>query len=523
MNTYKIFNGYSFVKFIILFWIFIFSTHIHSQKTNDLLQKFTNTKNDSIRIKTLLQLSDEFSLINLDSTLFYLQKAVLIEKKHPNSLLNYKLQNRIGIVYSRKKESDSASYYFKHAITIAKKANLKEGEASTLFNLGTLYLNQRKFENALYQFYKAQNYFEELNKHKKVSQILNNIGITLQSQDRFQEALDYHKTNLLYKKKHNLTSKNAIIYSNMSTNFLSLEKIDSSLFYAKLASISFKKNKDNYGLALVENKIGMVYQKQKKYKLSYKSYLNAIKLSKDVDINLTIEPLVDLANFLQNELEDNKNAKKYYLEAQKLANKIKDKYNLDRIYYGLGKLYKKDGEYKLAANYLSKRIELHDSIYTIERDQKVTDIIAKHEIKEKQQQINLLNEENNTKRQKLKIRNLMITSLFLVLISLLFFFYLLKQKSKQKLEKIENELQKYILQLNDLKNRPKINSKEFIDKYELTEREIEILDLLSKGMSYSVIGETIFISKNTVKYHLKNIYIKLDVKNRIEALNKIKP
>jgi len=56
----------------------------------------------------------------------------------------------------------------------------------------------------------------------------------------------------------------------------------------------------------------------------------------------------------------------------------------------------------------------------------------------------------------------------------------------------------------------------------LSERELEVLSLLSKGLLYKEISEMLFISPNTVKNHCKNIYKRLHVQNKIEALNKFK-
>lgn len=53
----------------------------------------------------------------------------------------------------------------------------------------------------------------------------------------------------------------------------------------------------------------------------------------------------------------------------------------------------------------------------------------------------------------------------------------------------------------------------------LSQREIEILGMLSRGISNKRIGVSLFVSENTVKYHLRNIYTKLGVKNRTEASN----
>ena len=52
----------------------------------------------------------------------------------------------------------------------------------------------------------------------------------------------------------------------------------------------------------------------------------------------------------------------------------------------------------------------------------------------------------------------------------------------------------------------------------LTARETEVLEQLAKGKSYSVIADELFIHKETVKSHIKNIYFKLQVNSKAEAL-----
>ena len=52
----------------------------------------------------------------------------------------------------------------------------------------------------------------------------------------------------------------------------------------------------------------------------------------------------------------------------------------------------------------------------------------------------------------------------------------------------------------------------------LTERECEMLVLLANGISNKGIANRLFVSENTVKFHLKNIYAKLSVTSRVQAV-----
>lgn len=54
----------------------------------------------------------------------------------------------------------------------------------------------------------------------------------------------------------------------------------------------------------------------------------------------------------------------------------------------------------------------------------------------------------------------------------------------------------------------------------LTDREISILKALAKGLSNDEIAKEFWVARQTVKFHLTNIYRKLDVRNRTEAIRK---
>lgn len=61
-----------------------------------------------------------------------------------------------------------------------------------------------------------------------------------------------------------------------------------------------------------------------------------------------------------------------------------------------------------------------------------------------------------------------------------------------------------------------------IKEHSISKRELEILNLIAEGNSNQEIAEKLFISLSTVKTHCSNLFSKLDVKRRTQAIQKAK-
>jgi NarL family two-component system response regulator LiaR len=60
------------------------------------------------------------------------------------------------------------------------------------------------------------------------------------------------------------------------------------------------------------------------------------------------------------------------------------------------------------------------------------------------------------------------------------------------------------------------------NKLGISKRELEVLQLMSDGLSNGEIAEKLFVSLNTIKSHSSNLFEKLDVKRRTQAVEKAK-
>ncbi|MNI83512.1 Transcriptional regulatory protein DegU [compost metagenome] len=66
------------------------------------------------------------------------------------------------------------------------------------------------------------------------------------------------------------------------------------------------------------------------------------------------------------------------------------------------------------------------------------------------------------------------------------------------------------------------SGKNAVNPYELTERELDILQCLSDGQRNKAIAEKLHLSEGTIRNYISTIYLKLQVNDRDEAIAKAK-
>jgi DNA-binding CsgD family transcriptional regulator len=94
--------------------------------------------------------------------------------------------------------------------------------------------------------------------------------------------------------------------------------------------------------------------------------------------------------------------------------------------------------------------------------------------------------------------------------------------SKPKVETVVVEKEVYITRNENLPDQQTgfILNTSLISQLELSRRELEILNLMAHGHSNGEIAAKLFVSLSTVKSHNQNLFVKLDVKRRTQAIEK---
>src|SRR5258705_11909009 len=96
--------------------------------------------------------------------------------------------------------------------------------------------------------------------------------------------------------------------------------------------------------------------------------------------------------------------------------------------------------------------------------------------------------------------------------------------SKPKIETVVVEKEVYVNRNENLPDRQAgfVLDTSLVSQLELSKRELEILSLLAQGHSNQEIAAKLFVSLSTVKTHNQNLFEKLDVKRRTQAVEKAK-
>lgn len=111
--------------------------------------------------------------------------------------------------------------------------------------------------------------------------------------------------------------------------------------------------------------------------------------------------------------------------------------------------------------------------------------------------------------------------IYIAIIALIFTalgIWLSKKLTKPKTVVIEKEIVKEIV----IDTTEFIQDKKTIENLNISKRELEVLDLMSKGMSNQEIADALFVSIPTIKTHSSKLFEKLEVSRRTQAVEKAK-
>lgn len=158
---------------------------------------------------------------------------------------------------------------------------------------------------------------------------------------------------------------------------------------------------------------------------------------------------------------------------------------------------------------------------------KVSEQRTKYNAANRSGQLNILEKNLLQQRKDLEIAQqkkikYLYAFVMVLLCILLFVFFKLFNRHKHRRLAVEQENKQILARIAKyMKQETQAMTENSLAALNLSDRQLEIINLVCQGKTNKEIGVTLFISENTVKYHLKIIYDVVDVNSR-DALKKIK-
>jgi len=429
----------------------------------------------------------------------YHKRALNFLENTQNTLLRIANLNNLAVSLRKLNLESEAMKYYMEALQLAQQAKDIKNEAIVFHGIGNVYTNLEEYEKANEFFYKALKYEKERN---------NNMGI------------EYN-------------------YANLAESYTFLKKFDTAKLYLD-SMMTLAKSLYGKNLGIEYNLFAKYYFYKGDYRKAAEYYRKSVELVREKNILRYVSNGLIMWGKSLLHLNRNKEAVRKIKEGLDIALKIRSKENIALGYDALTDYYASINRYKKALEYQKTKQQYRDSIINVRSRQIINALEILHETHEKDNKIKQLAQEKALAKQRLRRNYMMFGTGGVISLAIIFLLLVIVKQKKEKsdllLEQKNKEIQYYIEQLNLVKENTVATSKKAKKKkvdlnekfcydlskmYDLTKREGEILQLICQGKSNEDIAEELFISKNTVKSHIRHLYEKLDVKNRHDVIRKI--
>lgn len=430
----------------------------------------------------------------------------------------------IGMLFYQKSLYSYAELYFQKSYNEHLKTGNNKEIARSMSNIAVMRELSGDYKGAISKYFEVLDLMKASEDEEGMGMVLNNIGLTYEEMGQHVKALEYLQQAIVIKTKLNDIKGLASTYNNLGVIYEELAPYsDSALFYYNKAYRFYDSLNMTMEYAQVQNNIALIYLKHGDYEKAHVLANNAFNLFDSIQSKRGLALSSRNIATIYIELGNTNDALTYLNKSLELSNQIQDvEIRLD-LYRLLQKLYIIKGDTENAIHYFNKYNSFKDSLINVQVQQSIAESEINHKVNEHRFEIEQLNLQNLLYKRKIKIRQILISLLVIILFSLTAILYMAINNFRMKEKQMRLEVQNYIEAIRKIQQSKNadIYNLPNLEEFGLTEQEEKVLILISQGKTNPQIADELFISVNTVKFHVKNIYLKLDVKNRVQAINLI--
>lgn len=415
-------------------------------------------------------------------------------------------------------------------------------------NLGKTYMNTGQYELAASNFLKALKIMEASKDLQGQAYYLNNLGALYDLQHNYDRAIGFYSKSLAIKSQLKDQKGVAATHTNLGISYYNLGNYQKAIASYEIAIRTYREFGTEAKLARSLSNLGKVYLELKDLPKARKVLIEAYQMKVNISDAQLISSLTN--NLASYYISSGKldSALMYNQQGLDLATSTGSLKEMRDSYINRAEIYAAQKEFAEAYATLLIGMRYNDSLVNEANIYAVADIEGKYNYEKNTRIIKEKELENVRSQKEIQEQKSMIYYLILGVSVLLLTAALLVVRFRQKKRKAElllgqNKLihkQKFELEAinsrlsNELDQlQVSVEEKERLlnevfnsakkielppELLALSKREMEVLGYLALGRSDEEIAQSLFLSKSTVKTHLRRIYSKLLVKSRSEAL-----
>ena len=524
-------------NFILTFLFIAFNLTVFGNNKSDSLMTVAKDLNQSTknRLSAYSDLVYHFEVSDPEKAIELGKKGLLlsVDDSLKNDLAY--LYVNIAFVYKTAQEYELAIPYFQKAADVYNEAGNIKNAAVQLRNIGVLHRKLGNYEESIkFQLISLEK-FEEIDDFKGQINVLMNIGNIYIFQKQTGLALPYYKKayEMANRKGDSLLIADAT--NSYAVGFDHNNNKDTALYYYLIAIEEYLDLKQWVKKAKSEHNVALIYLGKEDYDKAEKMLLSSLEIFKQLPSNMNIEKATIQMGLARVYDHTNRNelAIENFKESLAVFRARGAKTEEKSVLEYLSKSLSKQGHYAEAFKYQTEFILLKDSIQNNEITTEIAELNKKYESEKKEREILTLQNKNE---QEARLKWFIISISIGVISILLILFVIFRNRKIKESEKINDRLKRNAKELDILRHKIEKNITQYTIPHEFTlthdevnslltddlsDRELDVFMLLLEGHTNKEIGEKLFVSINTIKFHLHNIYVKLDVDNRTDAIKSV--
>ncbi|MDD7887117.1 tetratricopeptide repeat-containing sensor histidine kinase [Flavivirga sp. 57AJ16] len=410
-------------------------------------------------------LNSSFNIKKDDSTALVYRKLGVLEWKRKDysksenfykkglrydsiSSLGADLYYNISLTKRKNGEVDSTLFYLDKAIKIYKGLEDSPKAFNVFLSAGLIYRNLQQHKKALEYALIAHNGFQKTDNLKKLASTSDLIALIQDDLGNTERAFYYYFHSLRLKKKLKDTLGICNSYNNIAIAHKTEKNHDSAIYYYKKV-LSLENSGTIFNAKTLHN-LGVSYHKLGNRFSAKKTYNEALNIELHLKDTLSAIYTLNELVLLNTELNDLENANKQLRFSNTLIKKTQAPPEVVyRNHYVKSCYYSKIGDYKAAYRHQKEYSELYQSIFSNKQIEVIQELQEKYESEKKRNEnlkLSLENKENhiliNKQGNEIRKNHIFLICLGLLALLLMVAYLLLKQKQKslkqqQKYERLQ--------------------------------------------------------------------------------------